>query len=43
MTKNTLKLVALSLLLAGMATSCQKDSEMVPKKNTININKYIQR
>ena len=29
MTKNTLKLVALSLLLAGMATSCQKDSEMI--------------
>ena len=29
MTKNTLTVAALSLLLVGMATSCQKDSEMI--------------
>ena len=29
MQKNTLKVAALSLLLVGMATSCQKDSEMI--------------
>ena len=29
MQKNTLKVAALSLLLVGMATSCQKDDEMI--------------
>ena len=29
MQKNTLRVAALSLLLVGMATSCQKDSEMI--------------
>ena len=29
MQKNTLKVAALSLLLVGMATSCQKDGEMI--------------
>ena len=29
MQKNTLTVAALSLLLVGMATSCQKDSEMI--------------
>ena len=29
MTKNTLTVAALSLLLVGMATSCQKDGEMI--------------
>ena len=32
MQKNTLKVAALSLLLVGMATSCQKESEMVPSQ-----------
>ena len=32
MTKNTLTVAALSLLLVGMATSCQKDGEMGPSQ-----------
>ena len=32
MIKNKLTVAALSLLLVGMATSCQKDSEMVPSQ-----------
>ena len=32
MQKNTLKVAALSLLLVGMATSCQKDDEMAPSQ-----------
>ena len=29
---NYIKIVALSLVLVGMATSCQKDSEMEPSQ-----------
>ena len=32
MQKNTLKVAAVSLLLVGMATSCQKDGEMGPSQ-----------
>ena len=32
MIKKNFKVAALSLLLVGMATSCQKDDEMVPSQ-----------